>query len=207
MYLAGIIPSPAEPPTSCINNYIQPLVDDLLDFWSPGVQFSCTHQFRHGRHVLCALAAVVCDLPASRKLASFASHSHDFFCLICSCTRKKDEYGTTDYGSWHRQGDRDCCKYAEKWQNAHDASAEKATFDSSGLQWSELLRLPYFDPSRYVVMDAMHNLFLGLINFHFCDLLGYHPPSSKKDKIAISITFLEGWKEFTKPEQGSIEKI
>jgi hypothetical protein len=76
------------------------------------------------------------------------------------------------------------------------------------LRWSELLRLPYFDPSQFVVLDAMHNLFLGLINFHFCDLLGYHPSSSKKeDIIVLPITFSDDWKEFKETEQGSVEKI
>ena len=224
MYLAGIIPGPAEPPTACINNYIRPLVDDLLDFWTPGVRFSQTHQFHHGRLVLCALVAVVSDLPASRKVAGFASHNHEFFCSICYCKKdkkdkkdkndkknKKDKnsgYGNTDYGSWRRRGDRDWRESAEKWLNAPDARAEQAAFDSSGLRWSELLRLPYFDPSRFVVLDAMHNLFLGLINFHFCDLLGYRPSSSKKeDIIVLPITFSDDWKEFKETEQGSVEKI
>jgi hypothetical protein len=42
----------------------------------------------------------------------------------------------------------------------------------SGVKWSELLCLPYFDPTRFVVIDAMHNLFLGLINEHFQNILG-----------------------------------
>ena len=45
-------------------------------------------------------------------------------------------------------------------------------FAQTGVQWSELLHLPYFDPTRFVVIDAMHNLFLGLINKHFQDILG-----------------------------------
>lgn len=30
-----------------------------------------------------------------------------------------------------------------------------------GYRYTELLRLPYFDPSRMFVVDPMHNLFLG----------------------------------------------
>lgn len=30
-----------------------------------------------------------------------------------------------------------------------------------GYKWTELLRLPYFEPSRFVTIDPMHCLFLG----------------------------------------------
>jgi len=45
------------------------------------------------------------------------------------------------------------------------------TVQETGIQCSELHWLPYFDPSRFVVVDAMHNLFLGLIQEHF-EILG-----------------------------------
>ncbi len=32
---------------------------------------------------------------------------------------------------------------------------------ASGVRYSILLTLPYFDPVRYTVIDPMHNLFLG----------------------------------------------
>ena len=32
----------------------------------------------------------------------------------------------------------------------------------TGVRWSELLRLPYFDPVRFVTVDLMHCLFLGI---------------------------------------------
>jgi hypothetical protein len=44
-----------------------------------------------------------------------------------------------------------------------------AIFAETGARWSELLRLPYFDPTRFIVIDAMY---LSLINRHFQDVLG-----------------------------------
>jgi hypothetical protein len=58
MFLAGIIPGPREPPLSCINNYLRPLVDDLVDFWMPSVRFSRTFKCPSGRKVTCAIVAV-----------------------------------------------------------------------------------------------------------------------------------------------------
>ena len=33
MFLAGVIPGPKEPPLTALNDYLRPLVDDLIDFW------------------------------------------------------------------------------------------------------------------------------------------------------------------------------
>ncbi|KAK0241044.1 hypothetical protein EDD85DRAFT_731715, partial [Armillaria nabsnona] len=55
----------------------------------------------------------------------------------------------------------------------------RAYYDASGIRWSELLRLPYFDPSRMIIVDSMHNLFLGLLKEHFRSILGFR---SKEDK-------------------------
>jgi hypothetical protein len=35
--------------------------------------------------------------------------------------------------------------------------------NAHGYKWSEFLRLPYFEPSRFVAVDPMHCLFLGTI--------------------------------------------
>ena len=33
-----------------------------------------------------------------------------------------------------------------------------------GCRYSELLEFPYFNPSHHLLIDSMHNLFLGLLN-------------------------------------------
>jgi len=32
----------------------------------------------------------------------------------------------------------------------------------TGVRWSELLRLSYFDPIQFIIVDPMHCLFLGI---------------------------------------------
>jgi len=65
MFLYGVIPGPNEPPLDCLNHYLRYLVDELKDFWDPGVQFTCTYKCYHGRVVHCAVVCVVCDLLAA----------------------------------------------------------------------------------------------------------------------------------------------
>ena len=37
MFLAGIVPGPNEPPLNTLSHYLRPLVEDLEQFWMPGV--------------------------------------------------------------------------------------------------------------------------------------------------------------------------
>jgi hypothetical protein len=61
---------------------------------------------------------------------------------------------------------------AQAYKEASSKTEQKKFFDAKGVRWSELLRLPYWDPTKFVVVDGMHNLFLGLVQFHMRKVLG-----------------------------------
>jgi hypothetical protein len=136
------------------------------------VRFSRTDGYKHGRLVCCAIVCVACDLPAARKTSSFGPSSHSNFCAVCHCTRQSHGYGDINCHLWRRHTKEDCLNSAKTLKGAKTKSEQDAAFASSGVKWSELLLLPYFDPTRFVVIDAMHNLFLGFINEHFQNILG-----------------------------------
>jgi Transposase family tnp2 len=108
MFLAGVVPGPNEPPLDCINPYLKPIVDDFLEFWDTPVRFSRTCDHPDGRGVRCALVAVVCDLPAARKVGGFAAHSHKYFCSICLCHKDRDGSVNTPRSEWQRRSNKDC---------------------------------------------------------------------------------------------------
>ncbi|KDR74582.1 hypothetical protein GALMADRAFT_49643, partial [Galerina marginata CBS 339.88] len=171
MFLAGIIPGPKEPPLNALNHYLMLLINDFLDFWA-GVWFSCTHLYPSGCLIRCALIALICDLPGARKAAGFASFKHQHFCSACHCTKEKEGYGSTDYDSWRKRSNLECRKSSQAFLEAPDEKTQQEIFDSTGVRYSELSRLPYFDLVKCVVVDAMHNLFLGLIKEHFRNIIG-----------------------------------
>jgi hypothetical protein len=180
MFLAGIVPGPHEPPLDTLNHYLRPIVDAFLEFWS-GVRFTRTFMYELGRLILCAIIVVVCDSPAARKVGGFASFGQENFCTVCRCNRTVHGYGNTDIGSWKRRTNEECRTFAEDFRNATSAKAAASTFNKTGLRWSELLRLPYYDPTRFLVVDPMHNLFLGLIKEHFQGILGYQKGSLRSE--------------------------
>jgi hypothetical protein len=85
---------------------------------------------------------------------------------------------------------------ADAWLNAPSKATRTRIFKETGIRWSELLRLPYWDPTRNIVVDAMHNLFLGLVRFHIRTVLGMqvagnpeegdgYPPATS-DEMAVA---------------------
>ena len=206
MFLAGVVPGPNEPPLVALNHYLTPLVDEFSVFWEPGVRFSQTFNFPEGRLVLCALVLVICDLLAARKTAGFAACNHEHFCSVCKCTRSRDGFASTDYHNWNRRTNAECRNDADKYRHSGTPDARMRTFDQTGVRWSELLRLPYFDIARCVVVDAMHNLFLGLIKEHFTGILGIGL-SKIQDKPAISLAFEASPPDMASQNKKGVEKL
>lgn len=51
-----------------------------------------------------------------------------------------------------------------KYHNeCHTQASRDAFLTQYATRWSELARLPYFDMCRMIVVDPMHNLFLGAL--------------------------------------------
>jgi hypothetical protein len=76
------------------------------------------------------------------------------------------------------------------------------------VRWSELLRLPYFDPTRFVVIDAMHNLFLGLINKHFQDILGIRLEKDLDEVTpAIDLAFSDRWTRLDNEDRKHVSRL
>lgn len=186
IYLAGIIPGPKEPSLEQVNHFLKPLVDELLQLWHAGVYVPVTAQRSMGRLVRAAVIPLVCDLPALRKAAGFGGHAATFFCSYCLLPKK--DMNNADRSSWpcgrswaqHLQ-------LAKDWRDATSPAVRNRVWKQHGLRWSELLRLPYWDPTRYAVIDTMHNLFLGELRHHCMEVWGIGGVDEEKDVARNSL--------------------
>ena len=70
------------------------------------------------------------------------------------------------FQTWERRTREEFVAAAEKYKNARTRKDATNLLKANGVRWSELLRLPYWDPTRFVVIDVMHNLFLNVVEFH-----------------------------------------
>jgi len=51
------------------------------------------------------------------------------------------------------------------WCRCNSKEERNKHVSSNHVRWTELLRLPYFNPIRHCVIDPMHNLFLGIAHW------------------------------------------
>ncbi len=137
-------------------------MDDLLHFWEPGVFIRHTPHYPRG-HLCCApLTPVVCDLPAARQIMGSASHSSTNFCSLCKLPLQQID--NLDTKSWQLRTLKDHLQSAHAWKNVVSTSEQSKLFHNNGIRWSELLCLPYWDPTAFVVLNCMLLLLLLLGN-------------------------------------------
>ena len=169
--LVGLIPGPSEPSLT-MNTYLTPLVADLLALWD-GISFSTSN---NGTQVIrCALLCIGCDLPAGRKACGFLSHSANLGCSKCYSNFGTGIFGKQNYSGFDRS------KWALRTNEEHRSDIEVTLTCSSkterqrkeselGCRYSSLLQLPYFDVVRMLIIDPMHNLYLGTAKHMLCKI-------------------------------------
>lgn len=151
--LVGLLPGPSEP--SNINSYLEPLVNELNELWQ-GKELNVSGT----RLVRCALLCASCDLPAGRKLCGFLSYTAHKGCSRC-LKEFKGNPGEMDYSGWVSRTEIEHRQVISELSLCSTKSAKALKESETGYRYTELLRLPYFNTSRMLTIDPMHNLFLG----------------------------------------------
>jgi hypothetical protein len=128
------------------------------------------------------------------------------FCFVCHCHQKQEGYGDTNYANWRKRTSDECRAFTEQYKAAENEKERQSVFDLAGLCWSELLRLPYFDPACFIVVDAMHNLFLGLVKEHFNGILGVCL-NKDEPEVVLDIKLSDSWTFFSHKEQKSVKQL
>lgn len=182
MHLVGITPGPRE---KHIQPFLAPLVDELLTLWK-GIHFLTTALHRDsGRFVQAVLGPVVCDMQAARKVAGFVPARATWGCPYCKC--KYEDMSNEDVINGHCQPRtrQEWLELAEQYRILPTKKQRADHKTAHGISWSELLRLPYWDPTRCLVVDAMHALFLGVLKFHIRRVWGIEE-AAKKAKARLA---------------------
>ena len=165
MLTLGILPGPTEVKLHRINHYLAPIVDELLEFWS-GVNLPITYNYPNGRNIRMAIICCSNDIPAARKLCGHISALVG--CHRCY-KRANIENGKFNFGGFEDINDwfimKDAAEHrtnAMIWKHQQTNEDRKKYISRTHVRWSDLLRLPYHNPIRHLVVDPMHCLFLGI---------------------------------------------
>ena len=105
--------------------------------------------------------------PAARKVCGFVGHGGYRGCSKCLLVFPTEEFGQkadysdTNISNWPPRRKSEHKQYALAHKRCNTKSEQKKIERDSGVRYSVLNELPYFDPPRMCIVDLMHNLLLG----------------------------------------------
>ena len=189
-----ILTGPNTPHQEFLNPYLRPMVDIGVIGWERGIRLSKTGATpQTGRVVDIAFVLSVNDLPAARDMIGAAQHGSHILCTICDCRGRKHAY-RTDCEQWKLRDVAHMRAQAEAWRDAKTSAERAKIYAEDGLRWTELWRLPYWNPTLMVTPEPMHCLYEGLVAFHSRGVLQLNATDAAKPQEpppAYSFDFLE----------------
>jgi len=168
-YLAAILPG--DPSNDLINNFTDIFVDEFLRSYEHGTYYNTSPLTNEGFIERSIIALAIHDLPGARKFHGMHSHSsRENFCHLCYLPAA--EINNMDKTQWRVRDRATHLRHAREWLQEPAIGKRKTMFSRTGVRWSPFLRLPYWKPHQAVVIDGMHNLFLGVVKNFVREVLG-----------------------------------
>ncbi|MBW0587882.1 hypothetical protein O181_127597 [Austropuccinia psidii MF-1] len=119
-----------------------------------------------GRRVFVCVGCLLGDLVAKHKVAGFASHSATQFCSWCDSP--KSDIQQLQVGRLRQK--RLVKDYSQAFKDLKNKAEHTRMVKKSGIRWSELNWLDYWDTVHMIPIGIMHNLFEGILQHHFRNL-------------------------------------
>jgi hypothetical protein len=163
-FIASIIPGPQEPSADEIDHFVRPVIEQFAQAWRPGLKVSRTAISELEVLVEAGILLSVNDLPAARKIGGFQGVSSRFICTCCGL-RDKTGVFNTDHSQWTPRDRDELYRWATAYRDAQTLEQRKNIFERYGVRWSSLWLLDYWDPTRMLVIDAMHCILEGIVHF------------------------------------------
>lgn len=192
MFLAGIIPGPSEPKGDQMDHFIRPIIEQFVQAWSPGYKVSRTASSDVPVVVEAGILLSVNDLPAARKVAGFQGIRSGFICSICEL-RGTDQVFNTDHDHWNLRDVQELRHWANAYKNATNLAEQTKIWEDHGVRWSSLWLLDYWNPTTMLVIDSMHCLLEGLIQYHCRHVLRLDASSTKISSDGLKYAFDWPW--------------
>ncbi|KAI6095267.1 hypothetical protein F5141DRAFT_962938, partial [Pisolithus sp. B1] len=117
-----------------------------------------------GRLILLAVVPLICDVLGACQVGGFLSHAATLFCSFCLLPA--DMIENLDTSSWPMWTLQDHRAHADQWHLVKTSDKQDCIAKTHGIQFSELLRLPYWDPIWFTILDSMHAFFLHALPQH-----------------------------------------
>lgn len=169
------------PDSTTICHLLDPIITSVAKYGVAPGQLVPTFGHPDGIHVQVRAAPLIADLEASRKVAGFLTHAATMFCSFCLCT--KDQIEDLNIQSWQPRNSGQVRIQADEWLGKTTKAAREAQGTATGVRWTPLYRLPYWDPVKHVVLGFMHNWLEGILEHHLRNLWGIGRDERESEKV------------------------
>ncbi|MBW0503282.1 hypothetical protein O181_042997 [Austropuccinia psidii MF-1] len=142
------------------NNVLRLLVDELLKL-NEGIKI-ITPRYPHGCKVFALRVGLIGDILATHKVSGFMSHLARKFCSWCNINH--DEKGECKLGNLC-DGNQ-VLALSWEWKSTESKESREQLAKKTGIQWSKLNWLPYWDPVQCFTLGVMHNWYKGVLQHH-----------------------------------------
>ncbi|KAJ3850935.1 hypothetical protein EV368DRAFT_44220 [Lentinula lateritia] len=215
IFIPGLIQGKSEPDAK--NSEHRHYWRLLIDEFSAGLQPHHTYRSRcsgeglNERVFRVAIAGVLMDFKAARPFAGFLDVTSHHTCFLCKCWHRA-HLGRTDFQNWKTAAVEFLKRGAEAWLNAKTPKEREEIEFFYGTRYSELWRLPYWNPIKQLLVDPMHIFFLILMQRLAREVLGLDNPESSEEEHRKSKTskksqqknsFISFYHDFTPPPHSS----
>jgi hypothetical protein len=178
-FLVGLTPSPHAPNPITISHLLDPVVGSLQ-------KYNAGHfvpTFRHPDGVPTTVKAVplIADLEANNKVSGFLAHSANMYCSFCLSTQ--DQIEDLNFQSWQRRNGKEVQDQAKEWLNLTTKTGRAAKEKETGVRWSSLHRLSYWDPVHHTILGFLHNWVEGILKYHLRTLWGIGRDEKQEEKL------------------------
>ncbi|MBW0562515.1 hypothetical protein O181_102230 [Austropuccinia psidii MF-1] len=160
-FIYGLVPEPSQPNMITINNILRIFIEEMVQL-NYGI-FIQTPHYPKGHKVVVRLGCLIGDLVANHKVLGFASHSATTFCSPCECPKAEIQ----QLKLAKLQQKRIFKDYSIAFKGLNNDAEHTRMVRRTGIRWSELNHLDYWDHVQQIPLGIMHNWFEGILQHHF----------------------------------------
>jgi hypothetical protein len=177
----GLTPPPHMPDATTICHLFECVVASVSEYNAvPGKQVSTFHH-PEGVPAQVRAAPLIADLEGSHKVAGFMAHGATMFCSFCLCT--SDQIEDLNLHTWQLRNSAQVRAQAEEWLNQPTKAGKNAQAQATGVCWTPLHHLPYWDPVTHVVLGFMYKWLEGVLQHHLHALWGIGRDEAESQKV------------------------
>jgi hypothetical protein len=181
-FVVGMTPAPHTPTVWTISHILDSVQSMIMEFDLPGKILPTYRYPLNGVAVAARIIPLLADLQAIRKVAGYVSHSARLFCSFCKCP--KDNIEDLVYQRWEMRQGREVRAQAEKWRDLVTVTEKESWTRETGVRWTPLHNMPYWDPVKHVLLGFMHNFLEGVLQHQLRVLWGIGRTKAALKEIA-----------------------